>query len=109
MVNAKPFRNTAEIVRHPRTKVPAVADYAARCAELIRETFPAQSQHQTCLAAARMTGASPDTIDRIICGLTKSPDARLMLVIMAIRQARDGKPFDLGDGFAVRITMGGAA
>lgn len=97
--------NTAEIVTHPRRKLPPVADYAKRCAALIRETFPAPSQHQTCLAAARMTGASPDTFDRILSGITKSPDARLMLVVMAIRAARDPRPFNLGNGFAVRVTM----
>lgn len=97
--------NTAEIVAHPRRKLPPVADYAKRCAALIRETFPAPSQHQTCLAAARMTGACPDTFNRILSGITKSPDARLMLCVMAIRAARDPRPFDLGNGFAVRITM----
>ena len=101
------FRNTAEIVAHPRRKLPPIADYAERCSALIRETFPAPSQHQTCMAAARATGASPDTLDRILSGITKSPDARLMLVVMAIRAARDPRPFDLGNGFAVRVTMDG--
>ena len=99
--------NTAKIVTHPRRKLPPIADYAERCAALIRETFPAPSQHQTCLAAARVTGTSHDTFDRILSGITKSPDARLMLVVMAIRAARDPRPFDLGNGFAVRVTMDG--
>lgn len=98
--------NAAEkIAPFPRVKVPPVADYAARCAALIRETFPAPSQHQTCLAAARATGACPDTFDRVLSGITKSPDARLMLVVMAIRATRDPRPFNLGNGFAVRVTM----
>lgn len=96
-------RNTAEIVTLAKAKLPVVPDYARRCAALIRETFPAPSQYQMCLAAARMTGASPDTFDRILSGSTKSPDAKLMLVVMAIRAARDPRPFDLGNGFAVRI------
>lgn len=100
---------TAQIVALPKTKLPPVADYASRCAALIRETFPARSQHQTCLAASRMIGASLDTVERILLGLTKSPDARLMLAVMAVRATRDPRPFDLGNGFAVRVTIGGAA
>lgn len=107
--NTEASRNIAGILTLPRTKVPPVADYAKRCAYLIRDTFPAQSQHQTCIAAARMTGASPDTFDRILSGLTKSPDAKLMLVVMAIRAATDPRPFDLGNGFAVRVIMDGQA
>lgn len=107
--STKVLGNVAGIVKLPRAKVPPVADYAKRCADLIREVFPAQSQHQTCIAAARMTGASPDTFDRILSGLTKSPDAKLMLVVMAIRAATDPRPFDLGNGFAVRVTMDGQA
>ena len=84
-----------------------MSDYADRCAALIRETFPAPSQHQMCVAASRHTGASPDTFDRILNGLTKSPDARLMLCVAAIHQARSGRPFNLGGGFAVRLTMEG--
>ena len=101
-------RKTADIVSIGKTKLPPVADYAARCAALIRETFPAPSQHQMCIAAARHTGASIDTVDRILSGLTKSPDARLMLIVMCIRQSRDPRPFHLGGGFAVRITHEGS-
>lgn len=103
MVNAPEPRNTAEIVKLPRPQLPPVADYAARCAALIRETFPARSQHQMCIEASRMTGASPDTFDRILSGLTKSPDARLMLTVMAIRAATGKADFPLGNGLAVRI------
>lgn len=106
-INHEQTRNVAQIVRFQKCKLPPVADYAARCAALIRETFPAPSQHQMCLAAARMTGGSPDTFDRILSGLTKSPDARLMLVVMAIRAAKDPRPFSLGNGFAVRLIMEG--
>lgn len=99
------FRTSAEISRFTRRKLPPVSDYADRCAALIRETFPAPSQHRICLRAAQMTGACPDTFDRILTGQTKSPDARLMLVILAIRAATDPRPFDLGNGFALRVTM----
>lgn len=102
-------RNAAEIVTLPKAKLPPVADCARRCAALIRETFPAPSQYQMCLAAARMTGASPDTFDRILSGSTKSPDAKLMLTVMAIRASRDPRPFDLGNGFAVRIVRSAQA
>ena len=102
-------RNTAEIVTLAKAKLPAVSDYAKRCAALIRETFPAPSQHQMCIAAARMTGASPDTFDRILAGLTKSPDAKLMLTVLAIRAATGKGDFPLGNGFSVRIILGGSA
>lgn len=105
--NPKHLRKTAELVTYPKATFPAVADYAKRCAALIRETFPAPSQHQMCIAAARMTGASPDTFDRILAGDTKSPDARLMLTILAIRAATGKGDFPLGDGFSVRIILGG--
>lgn len=90
--NANPdlSRKSAEIVAFPKATFPAVSDYAKRCAALIRETFPAPSQHQMCIAAARMTGASPDTFDRILAGQTKSPDAKLMLTVLAIRAATGG-------------------
>ncbi len=104
-IGAYTFRKTAEIIQHPAKKVPPVADYASRCAKLIRETFPARSQYQMCLAAARATGASPDTFDRILSGITKSPDAPLMLTVMAIRASRDPRPFELGNGFVVRVTQ----
>ncbi len=106
-INSPALGTSAEIVGYPRKKLPPVSDYAGLCAGLIRETFPAPSQHQTCLAAARMTGASPDTFDRILTGLTKSPDARLMMVVMAIRAQQTGKrQFDLGGGFAIRLIIG---
>lgn len=107
--NASPeqFRKSADIVSIGKTILPPVADYADRCAALIRETFPASSQHQMCLDAARYCGASPDTFDRILNGLPMSPDARLMLCVAAIHQARSGRPFNLGGGFAVRLTMEG--
>lgn len=108
-VNTAPSRTSAEIVIHPKPKLPPVADYAARCAALIRETFPARSQHQTCIDAARMTGTSPDTIERILNGLTKSPDARLMIAVMGVRAATGKGDFALGNGFAIRIIMEGMA
>lgn len=88
-------RNTAEIVTLAKAKLPVVPDYAKRCAALIRETFPAPSQHQMCIAAARMTGASPDTFDRI-------------LTVLAIRVATGKGDFPLGNGFSVRIILGGS-
>ena len=106
-VNADTPRTSAEKIDFPRKKLPPVADYAALCAGLIRETFPAPSQHQMCLAAARMTGSSPDTFERILTGMTKSPDAKLMLAVMAIRAATGKRQFDLGGGFAIRIVMEG--
>lgn len=106
-VNREPFRETAEKIDFPKKKLPPVPDYAGLCAGLIRETFPAPSQHQTCLLAAQMTGASPDTIDRILSGLTKSPDAKLMLAVMAIRAAMGKRTFDLGNGFSIRLIMEG--
>jgi len=59
------------------------------------------------IAAARMTGASPDTFDRILAGLTKSPDAKLMLTVLAIRAATGKGDFPLGNGFSVRVILGG--
>lgn len=106
--STEPFRKTAQLVTFPKATFPAVSDYAKRCAVLIRETFPAPSQHQMCIAAARMTGASPDTFDRILAGLTKSPDAKLMLTVLAIRAATGKGDFPLGNGFSVRIILGGA-
>lgn len=104
--NPKQSGKTAEIVTFPKATFPAVSDYAKRCAALIRETFPAPSQHQMCIAAARMTGASPDTFDRILAGLTKSPDAKLMLTVLAIRAATGKGDFPLGNGFSVRVILG---
>lgn len=106
-VNTESSRTSAEIISYPKRKLPSVADYAGLCAGLIRETFPAPSQHQTCINAAHMTGASPDTIDRILSGPTKSPDAKLMLAVMAIRAAMGKRTFDLGNGFSIRIIMEG--
>ncbi len=100
------FRNNAEKITFPKKKLPPVSDYADRCAALIKETFPAPSQNQTCLNAAREVGASPDTFDRILSGLTKSPDAKLMLAVMAVRAHRSGqRDFNLGGGFAIRLIM----
>lgn len=105
-LSAEPHRKTAgKSVPFPRAKFPPVPDYAALCAALICETFPARSRHQTCIDASRAVGSSPDTFERILSGDTKSPCGNLMLRVMTIRANRDDKPFPIGNGLAIRITM----
>lgn len=106
-VNAKAFSDTAEIVSYPKRKLPPVADYAKLCKGLIEETFWDRSQHRICLNAAMATGEPVATFCRILSGETKSPDAKLMLAVMAIRAAMGKRTFDLGNGFAIRIIMEG--
>lgn len=85
-----------------------VEDFGAACARLIGMTFPGPSRNAVCEAAARATGASPDTFERILGGITKHPDPRLMFAVLAIYQSKTGKPFPIGGGFEIRITQSGA-
>lgn len=107
-VNAAPARNSAEIARFPKARLPAlVEDFGRVCARMIWAAFPGPSQHAVCLAAAQATGASPDTFDRILSGKTKHPDPRLMFVVLAIYQTRTGQALPIGGGFEIRITQAG--
>ena len=101
------FCKTEEIRSFPKKKFPPVADYARRCKLLLEETWPERSQHQTCVKASQETGEPISTFYRIMAGETKSPDARLMLLVLSIRARRNPAPFNLGNGFAVRIIMEG--
>jgi len=101
-------RKSADIVTFPKTKLPAlVEDFGKAAARLIWATFDGRSQYAVCLAAAQALGTSPDTIERLLNGVTKAPDARMMFACLAIYQSRHGKPFDIGGGFAIHITQGG--
>ncbi len=104
-IGAYVFRKSAAICTYPKKKVPPVADYPERCARLIEETFPEQSRNKICIRAHRETGISPDKFERIMCGFTKSPDAQLILAVLAVRATRNLPPFDLGNGFVVRAMM----
>ncbi len=97
------FGNVAEICKFTKKKVPPVADYPERCRDLIRETFQARSQHAMCQRAHGETGIGPDKFDRILNRETKSPDAQLILAVLMIRATRNLPPFDLGNGFVVRV------
>lgn len=100
------YRKSADIVSFHATIVPAlVDDFARSCAKLIWATFPARSQNAVCIAAAHATGASPDTFERILSGSTKRIDASLILALLALHQARTGKPFTTNGGFEIRISQ----
>ncbi len=106
-VNAAPFRKSAEICAFPRAKLPEmVEDFGRSCAKLLWATFPGRSQNAVSEAAAAALGVSPDTIDRVLAGRTKHPDPRMMFACLAIYQARTGKAWNIGGGFAIHITQG---
>ena len=108
-VNAELHRNVAAIARFPKAKLPATVEpFGKLCARLVAMTFPGPSRNATCEAASRATGASPDTFERILSGVTKHPDPRLMFAVLAIYQSKTGKPFPIGGGFEIRITQGAA-
>jgi hypothetical protein len=103
-------RKSAEIAKYPKAKLPAaLQDFSRVCANMILATFPERSQHAVCVSAARATGASPDTFERILSGATKHPDARLIFTVLAIHQTRTGNAMPLGGGFEISITQTGGA
>lgn len=59
--------------------------------ETIWGAFPAASQHQVCKGAAKATGASADTFDRLLNGFTATPDLILLVHVARIYTARTGK------------------
>ena len=89
-----------------RRPIPEV-DMVAETARVIRAAFPAPSQHQCCLRAARALGTSPDTIDRILSGSTSRIDGRLMFAALAWWSMNTGNAWDIGKGWSVRIAIGG--
>ena len=102
-------RRSAEIARFTRAKLPSVVeDFGKACARLVSITFPGPSRNAICEAASQATGASPDTFERIIGGVTKHPDPRLMFAVLAIYQSKTGKAFPIGGGFEIRITQTGS-
>jgi hypothetical protein len=81
----------------------AIGDFGELTAGMIRQTYPAASQHATCNEASSHLGCSPDTVERILRGQTKAPDARLLFAILADFPTRRQRPFELGGGFFINI------
>ena len=92
MVNADPFRRSAEIVRSARLNLAEARD-VLRChaRAVIEGAFPEPSRHQTCLTAAQACGTSPDTILRLIEGSTASPDALVLGYCARVYHDRTGR------------------
>jgi hypothetical protein len=86
-----------------------VDDFGRACARLVEMTFGGPSRNAVCEAAARATGASVDTFERILAGRTKHPDPRLMFAVLALYQAKTGHAFPIGAGFEIRITQCGVS
>ena len=99
------FPKSGEIVALPKAKLPMVPNIGREFARMIERTFPAASRHQTCVMAAQATGASLNTIERILSGATKSPDARLMWAVMQVAASRG--PVRIG-ALEARIIAGAA-
>ena len=109
-VNSEPHRTSAGIATFPKAKLPPqVDDFGRSCARLIDATFSARSRNATCEAASAALGVSADTIERILSGVTKHPDPRLMFLCLGIYQTKTGKAWPIGGGFEIRITQTGAA
>ena len=110
-VNADAPRKVAEIVPFPRrlpARLPEGVDvYSRAVARLIAATFPAPSQHQSCLLAARALGVSPDTVDRILSARTARVDSALLFRCLYLYQSRTGLPFDLGGGLVLGFAVSG--
>ena len=99
---------TGQIAVFPKAKLPAqIDDFARASAKLIWETFPGRSQNAVCQLASQHLGVSPDTIDRILSGVTRHIDPRVMFLCLGIYQTRTGRAFPIGGGYEVRITQVG--
>lgn len=109
-VNAALPRKSAEIVAFPRVALPLPEqDFVAALGRMIRVAFPGPSQHAVALAAARVLGCSPDTVERILQGATSRVDGRLAFAVLTVWSARNPGGFDLGHGLAVRVTLAAQA
>lgn len=88
----KPIRKTAEIVRRDRLTLASARDAIRDLApDLIRRAFPAPSQHQTCLEAAKVFGTSPDSVQRLIDGSTQRADILALALAAQIYERRTDK------------------
>ena len=85
------WRKSAEIVSL-RELAETRAEINRLTKETIRGAFPAPSQHQTCVAAGRMLGCDPDTIERMMAGLTKRPDLMLLCAACRVYADRNKRP-----------------